>query len=71
MTVDPPLSAAEMTSLRQVGRGAWQDPIPKTHADRLVQLGLVYRVLGLRITTAGRERVGYGGNSASPKNIKS
>jgi hypothetical protein len=55
------LSVSELASLREVARGPLHDPIPTAHGARLLELGLVYYLLGsLRITTAGRARVRTG-----------
>jgi hypothetical protein len=49
------LSASEMTSLREVGKGLLHGNIPEEHALRLLHLRLIYKMLGdLHITTAGR-----------------
>jgi hypothetical protein len=57
-----PLSQAEMDSLREVGRGAHHAPIPVRHAERLLSLKLIYRLLGdLRITAAGAACVAHEG----------
>jgi hypothetical protein len=49
------LSPAEIGSLKEIGRGAYHAPVPKPHAENLLDLKLVYQLLGdLRITTAGR-----------------
>jgi hypothetical protein len=75
MAANASLSDLEVASLKEVGRGVWQYTIPQSHADRLTKLGLVYRVLGgLRITSAGRTRIGFGDNTNSfgtRKNAKS
>lgn len=52
------LSNEELTSLKEVNRGAVQRAIPATHAEHLLELGLIYRLLGsLRITSAGMARL--------------
>jgi hypothetical protein len=55
------LSAAEFASLQEVARGIGHGGIPESHRLRLMDLGLIYTLLGsLRITTAGRMRIARG-----------
>jgi hypothetical protein len=50
------LSRGELASLKQVASGMLHQPIPDAHAARLLELRLVYRLLGsLRMTAEGRE----------------
>ena len=45
----------ELLSLREVAKGFNKGPVPHAHAVRLLELELVYCLLGdLRITTLGR-----------------
>jgi hypothetical protein len=45
----------ELMSLREIAKGFNKGPIPHAHAVRLLELDLVYCLLGdLRITTLGR-----------------
>ena len=56
-----PLSATEFASLREVGIGIGHGGIPESHSLKLMDIGLIYRLLGsLRITTAGRKRIASG-----------
>jgi hypothetical protein len=49
-------------SLQEVARGPFQEPICAADSARLLQLKLIYRLLGdLRITAAGRARLLSGG----------
>jgi hypothetical protein len=57
MATDDALSASELTSLQEIGKGLGHGSIPETDALRLLELRLIYRLLGdLRVTTAGRVR---------------
>jgi hypothetical protein len=57
MTTHDTLSASELGSLREVAKGVRHGPIPEADALRLLELRLIYRLLGdLRMTTAGRLR---------------
>ena len=52
------LSDTELASLNEVGIGVWHEVIPADHQTRLLDLGLVYSMLGsLRLTKAGREQI--------------
>jgi hypothetical protein len=49
------LSEEEFASLREIGRSVYHHPIPDAHRDRLLELHLIYKLLGtLRITSEGR-----------------
>jgi hypothetical protein len=49
------LSASELSSLHEIAKGLLHGAIPEADAVRLVELRLIYRLLGdLRMTTAGR-----------------
>jgi hypothetical protein len=49
------LSDAELASLAVVGSGFYHDPISVDHATQLLDLRLIYNLLGsFRITTAGQ-----------------
>jgi hypothetical protein len=53
-----PLSTSELASLREVGKGFAHGKIPKNDEKRLLELRLVYMLLGnSRITAAGRRRL--------------
>ncbi len=68
MAVYESLSASEMSSLREVAKGVFQQPIPQPDVSKLLELGLVYWLLGgLRVTAAGRARThtGYFQRSAN------
>ena len=55
------LSPGEFASLVEVGGGAFHAPILLAHEIRLLELKLVYNLLGnLRITAAGRTRIALG-----------
>ena len=55
------LSATEFASLREVGSGIGHGGIPESHSLRLMDLRLIYRLLGsLCITTAGKARIARG-----------
>jgi hypothetical protein len=55
------LSVIEFGSLEEVGSGITHAGIPMNHGRRLMDLGLVYSLLGnLRITTAGKTRIARG-----------
>jgi len=61
MTTHGTLSGSELASLCEVAKGAHHGPIPEADALRLLDLGLVYRLLGdVRVTTAGRIRASLG-----------
>ena len=54
---DEALSHSELASLQEIGRGLRHESIPHVDAIRLLELHLIYKLLGdLRITTAGRVR---------------
>lgn len=56
MTYNPYLSAPEWASLAEVGKGFGHNRIPIDHAGRLLELKLIYNLLGsYRILSAGRE----------------
>jgi hypothetical protein len=58
MSASDYLSATELASLREVGSGIGHGGIPETQSLRLMDLRLIYRLLGsLRITSAGRARI--------------
>jgi hypothetical protein len=58
MAANCSLSEKELGSLKEVAKGAWQEPISIADGKRLLELTLVYNLLGcLRITTAGRARI--------------
>jgi hypothetical protein len=53
-TLDP----SEIESLRELTRGLMRKPIPPTHAEKLVQLGLAQpNPGGIRITTLGLAKI--------------
>jgi hypothetical protein len=55
------LSVTEFASLQEVARGIGHGGIPERHSLRLMDLRLIYRMLGsLRITPAGMVRVARG-----------
>jgi hypothetical protein len=55
MEHSPYLSEAEFASLAVVGTGFCHGPISVDHAEHLLDLRLIYSLLGnLRITTAGQ-----------------
>ncbi len=55
------LSPDEFASLVEVGSGAFHAPVLLVHETRLLELKLVYNLLGnLRITTAGKARIALG-----------
>jgi|SRR5579859_1274323 len=57
MTTGDILTHSELASLQEIGRGLRHGSIPEADALRLVELRLIYRLLGdLRMTTAGRIR---------------
>jgi hypothetical protein len=48
-------SEEELLSLREIAKGFNKGPIPHAHALRLLELKMVYSLLGdLRLTTLGR-----------------
>jgi hypothetical protein len=56
MGSSPYLSDAEWASLTEVGTGSYHDLIPLEHANRLLDLKLIYSLLGsCRITATGRQ----------------
>ena len=56
MTNSPHLSEPEWASLAEVGTGFCHAPIPADHARRLLDLKLIYSLLGsYRIMHSGRE----------------
>ena len=55
------LSATGFELLREVGSGIGHGGIPESHSLRLLDLRLIYRLLGsLRITAAGKARIARG-----------
>jgi hypothetical protein len=61
MSASSYLSVTEFASLQEVGRGIGHAGIPESHGLRLLDLQLIYRLLGsLHITTAGRVRIARG-----------
>ncbi len=57
----PPLSAEELVSLRELGKGELQQDIPQLHWERLVALNYALRRLGvLGLTDAGIRRLASG-----------
>jgi hypothetical protein len=55
------ITSDEFDSLHEVGRGIDHRSIPPAHALRLLELRYINRLLGgLRITTAGRDRLSRG-----------
>jgi hypothetical protein len=55
------LSVTEFASLQEVGRGIGHGGIPESHSMRLMDLRLIYRLLGsLCVTTAGKARIARG-----------
>ena len=57
MAIDNTLSASELASLQEIAKGLSHGSIPEADAVRLVELRLIYRLLGdLRMTSAGRIR---------------
>jgi len=61
MSASSYLSVTEFASLQEVGTGFHHDAIPESHCLRLMDLHLIYNLLGsLRITTAGRVRIARG-----------
>jgi hypothetical protein len=56
MAISPYLSESEWASLAEVGTGFSHAQIPADHAKRLLDLKLIYSLLGsLRIMSAGRK----------------
>ena len=56
MTTSPYLSKPEWESLAEVGTGFCHAAIPADHAKRLLELRLIYSLLGnYRIMSSGRE----------------
>jgi hypothetical protein len=52
------LSVSEFASLKEVGKGFDHGSIPEADALRLLDLGLIYNLLGsFRINRAGRLRI--------------
>jgi hypothetical protein len=61
MSFAPELSTGEFASLQEVAKGFDQTPIPEADALRLLELHLIYKLLGmLRMTGAGRARIASG-----------
>jgi hypothetical protein len=61
MTALADISAAELLSLREIGRSVYHDAVPAAHGQKLVGLGFAFNLLGqLRITKAGRLRMSAG-----------
>jgi hypothetical protein len=61
MSMSNYLSVTEFASLQEVGRGVGHGGIPESHSLRLLDLRLIYRLLGsLRVTTAGKARIARG-----------
>ena len=57
MGVSEPLSVSELASLQEVAKGFDHGSIPVGDATRLLELKLIYKLLGeLRLTAAGRLR---------------
>jgi hypothetical protein len=55
------LSVSEFASLTEIGRSFLHDAIPPNDTTRLLELRLIYNLLGsLRITAAGRARLMLG-----------
>jgi hypothetical protein len=60
------LSELELTSLAEVARGFCHAPIPAIDAKRLLDLKLIYNLLGsYRILAAGRKVLGDSGRNES------
>jgi hypothetical protein len=58
MSVRATLSASEFASLKVIGAGFDHSAVTEPDAARLLELGLIYRLLGsLRMTHAGRARI--------------
>ena len=58
MAPDDILSASQFASLQEVSKGIFRGPIPNADAVRLVELRLIYRLLGdFRLTTAGQNAI--------------
>jgi len=52
------LSDSEFASLQEIGKGLQHSAIPEGDAVRLLELRLIYKLLGdHRITAAGRARI--------------
>lgn len=55
------LSNSQFASLQEIGKGLIHGPVADSDALRLLELNLIYKLLGsLRITTAGRDRIASG-----------
>jgi hypothetical protein len=62
MAATAALSASEFASLKVIGASFDHSSVSKSDALRLLELNLVYRLLGsLRVTRAGRIRIAGGG----------
>lgn len=58
MSASSYLTVTELASLREVAKDFNQGPVPTADALRLLDLNLVYKLLGdLRITSTGRVRI--------------
>ena len=58
MVASVALSISELSSLIEVAKGMDQSAIAEADAQRLLDLGLIYKLIGLlRITRAGRARI--------------
>lgn len=61
MIISPHLSESEWASLAEVGTGFCHAPIPVDHAQRLLDLKLIYSLLGsYRIMRSGRDMLRAG-----------
>lgn len=61
MSGEPYLSASEYASLSEVAKGFSHSSIPGADCIRLLELGLIYKLLGEdRLTRAGRTRLAQG-----------
>lgn len=61
MIADAPLSQLEFASLQEVAKGFNQRGIPIEHRSRLIELHLIYNLIGgLRITAEGNARIRAG-----------
>ena len=55
MAENETLNEAELSSLKEIGRGVLQQSTPAEHKERLLALKLIHKLLGdLRITGKGR-----------------
>lgn len=58
MVTNIELSEIELASLGEVAKGFDQCGIPDNHSRKLIELRLIYKLLGsLRITSAGRRHL--------------